>query len=249
MYVPNPTSPDVSDLEFRVSELEKRLARKTEALQEASDEFQSLIYTITHDFRSPLRAILASCMILNEDYGDKLDDEGKEELDRQANNVRKMNGFLEELLRVSRLAKSEVCPQNVALSVIAAQAADEVSPTAREALTVENASLVADPVLLQVALRELFDNSLKFARPDEPPQIKVRKEGDRVVVSDNGLGFEAARAQRIFLPFEKLHGNDYKGAGVGLTLVKRSVELQGGRVGFNSTPGEGATFWLALEDA
>jgi signal transduction histidine kinase len=229
------------DLAKRLEELERQLARKTEALQAASDEFQSVIYTITHDFRAPLRAILASCMILKEDYGDKIEADGRVELDRQANSVKKLNELLEDLLKVSRLAKNEVVCTKLSLADVAGRAAAEVG-LAPEALEVSGGTVVADATLLQVALRELMSNSVKFGGS----ALKVWAEGDKVFVRDNACGFEQERAAKIFLPFERLHGKEFPGTGIGLALVKRSAELQGGTVGCESRLGEGSLFWVDL---
>ena len=248
MTDPVPTD-NPEDLLRRIALLEQRVARKSDAQQQSYAEFQALIYTISHDFRAPLRAILSSCMILKEDYGDGWDPEARAELDRQVSNVKKLNGLLEALLTVSRLANYEFAPTHVKLAAIARGAAAEVGTAALDALELDTDAVVkADPTLLQLALSQLFENSVKFADPDRPLKITVSVEGDVVRVSDNGTGFDPSNADKIFLPFERLNRDDQPGSGMGLTKFKRIVDRHGGAVGFESVPGEGAVFWFTLSD-
>jgi hypothetical protein len=235
------------ELQRRIAGLEQKLERRDQALHDAFAEFQSLLYVLTHDFRAPLRAILTSCAILKEDWGDSLGPEGISEIARQEASVRRLNGLLEELLKVSRLSRHEFGSKEVDLAVIARAAWSNDSEPEQGALEIEEGvQLVADPELLKMALQQLFDNSRKFACKDRPLKVHVGASEGRIYVRDNGIGFDPAHAERVFLPFERLGRDDYPGAGIGLTIFKRIVNWHGGRTGFESSPGNGTTIWFDL---
>lgn len=239
---------DSESLQRRIADLERRLALKDRAFRQSYDEFQALIFSVTHDFRSPLRAILSTCMILKEDYGDAIGTEGLAELERQAGNARRLNGLLEQLLRISRLANFGYDPQETSIAKVARQAAAEVGEAAQSALTVESDMVVkADPDLLRIALMQLFENSINFADPSRALQISIACVDGAVRVTDNGIGFDDAKAERIFLPFERLNREEPPGAGMGLSIFKRIIDRHGGTVGFESVPGRGATIWFRLD--
>ena len=239
----------VHDPAARIEELERKLARRSVALDQAYEEFQSLIFTISHDFKAPLRAILSSNMILREDFPDALGQEGLTELQRQDANIRKLNGLLEELLKVSRLSRLNFAPQPLDLGKVAQEAALELGPEAAVALDAQpGVQVIADPQLPKLALQQLFDNSLKFAEPSRPVKIQVGAEGQRCFVRDNGAGFDPSRAEKLFLPFERLHGPEYPGAGIGLAMFKRIIDRHKGLVGLDSKPGEGTTIWFELDE-
>lgn len=240
---------DAADLLHRIEVLERKLQRKTEALDSVNEAFQSLIYAVTHDFRAPLRAILSSSMILKEDFGEALGPEGMMELERQEGNVHKLNGLLEELLKIARLGRHEFRSQQIDLASVARQAAEEVGSAAAQALDAEEGVyLIGDPDLLRSALQQAMHNATKFADPDRPLRISVGKSERGYFVRDNGIGFDPSRGERIFLPFERVHGDEYPGAGIGLAIFKRIIDRHGGTVGFDSEPGEGTTIWFLLEE-
>ncbi|HWD40359.1 MAG TPA: ATP-binding protein [Fimbriimonas sp.] len=226
--------------------LRSRVERLEAALREKDDDLQSFIYAVSHDLRAPLRSITTSSMILLEDYGGALDAEGKSELKRQDQAAKKLDNMLAELLKLSRLANEQFAPAEVDLVAAARAAALDLG--VGEDLIVSNGPVpaVGDPRLLATIFKHLLDNSLKFAKPGEPPRVTVGSEGGAYFVRDNGIGFEPEQASRVFLPFERLLGDQYPGAGMGLTAVKRLVDRHGGRIWAQGTPSDGCTIWFTL---
>ena len=245
MEAPKLLGNDTATLEQRIEALEKQTASRNKDLADATAELEGFIYAVSHDLRAPLRSILASCMILSEDHAGQIDEIGRDELKRQAEAAKRLNGMLEELLQLSRLSRQEMKLEPVEFGGLALEVARSLR--AEEALEVEpDIIAVADGPLLKLALHNLIDNSVKFARKDEPLKITVGRREERFFVKDNGRGFDMKRAGRIFLPFERLNGEEFPGSGMGLTTVKRIVDRHHGRIEAEGAPGQGATFWFTL---
>jgi len=233
--------------------LERRVEARTEALQAANKELESFLYTVSHDFRGPLRAIMSSAMILIEDYGDKIDAEGQAELKRQSNAAKKLSNLMEELLRLSRLGRQEMNLQDLDLTVVSEEVGREVNARHGGNAVIEvepGLRAKADERLARLLLQNLLDNSVKFAKVGEAARIQIgRTDRGAFFVRDRGIGFEPEQAERIFLPFERLHREDeYPGTGVGLTNVNRIAQKHGGKAWAEGRKEEGATFFFTLPD-
>jgi light-regulated signal transduction histidine kinase (bacteriophytochrome) len=211
---------------------------------------EGFTYTVSHDFRGPLRAIMSASMILIEDYGDQLDAEGKAELKRQSNAAKKLSNLMEDILRLSRLGRQEMAVKDLDLSAIAREIANEVVSRANSDAQVEvqeGMTARGDANLVRLLYQNLVENSVKFARAGEPVRIQIGQDADGFFVRDTGIGFDTQYAERIFMPFERLNREDeYPGSGVGLTNVKRIVDRHEGRIYAEGTPGEGAVFRFTL---
>jgi PAS domain S-box-containing protein len=234
---------DVTDRVRHEQELERRVKERTR-------ELEGFTYTVSHDFRGPLRAIMSASMILIEDYGDKLDEEGKSELKRQSNAAKKLSNLMEDILRLSRLGRQEMAVADLDVTSLAREIASEVirRSGAEVGLQVQEGMRTrGDANLVRLLFQNLVENAVKFARKGVPCQIEIGQDVQGFFVRDNGIGFDNQYLERIFLPFERLNREDeYPGSGVGLTNVKRIVDRHDGRITAEGVPGEGATFRFTL---
>jgi signal transduction histidine kinase len=200
-----------------------------------------LTYSVAHDLRAPLRSLQSFADLLQEDYGLAFDATAQDYLQRIRRNATRMDTLIRDLLAYSHLSATEFQRQPVALdaivSVVLADLADTIKASGA-AIAVDAplpAVLTHEPILVQVVLN-LLTNALKFVAPGTPPVIRVRAEcrapDVRIWVEDNGLGIPAEHQERIFRPFERLHsGEHYPGTGIGLAIVRRSLERLGGAAG------------------
>jgi PAS domain S-box-containing protein len=232
-------------------ELERRVKDRTAELEAANREMEGFTYSVSHDLRAPLRAIVATSRILLDDFGSGLPPQATVELERQARAAKKLGILIDDLLRLSRLGRQEMAKTDVDLSEMAAEiAADMCRRWELEPQITIQPDLRAhgDARLLRLALENLIDNACKFSAPGVRAEVAFgQDEHGTFFVRDNGVGFDMQYAHKLFLPFERLVTDaEYPGTGVGLANVKRIVERHGGRVWAESTPGEGATFYFTL---
>ena len=234
---------DITDRQQITEELERRV-------QERTRELEGFLYTVSHDFRAPLRAIMSASMILLEDYGERLDREGQGELKRQSMAAKKLGTLMDDLLRLSRLSRQEMRTGEVDVTALAREVGDEVAGRTTPPVEIEvheGLKANADPSLLRLLLQNLIENAAKFRRSDAPARIEIGTSDGSLYVRDQGIGFPQDKAEKIFGPFERLHTDaEYPGTGVGLANVKRIVDRHGGRVWAEGCLGEGATFWFTL---
>lgn len=243
-------------LEERGLTLESRVAERTEALEDAVAELEAFNYSVAHDLRSPLGAILNFTSILQEDYQQKpLDAEGITMLDRIRQSAVRASALLDDLLQLSRAGRASLNLELLDMTALARESFTQAS-AGQDADGVE---LLVDPLpgalgdrtLLGDVFANLFSNALKYSRDREKRRITVTGgvEGDECVyaVTDNGIGFDMRFAGKLFGLFERLHSEeDFEGTGIGLAMVARIVKRHGGRVWAEGRPGEGATFSFAL---
>ncbi|UQA58479.1 sensor histidine kinase [Polyangium aurulentum] len=235
--------------------LERRVAERTRSLEEANRELEAFTYSVSHDLRAPLRAMQGLATLLAEDYGDQLEDEGREYACRILRSAERMQALIEDLLLYSRLSRAELSVGPVPLGEVIEEALEplrgEIEAKAGEVIIDGPLPSVMGNrgVLVQVAAN-LLGNAIKFGR-GEPPRVRLRAElqGERtrLWVEDNGIGIAPEHRERIFGVFERLHAAEaYPGTGVGLAIVKRGAERMGGAVGVESVVGEGSRFWVEL---
>lgn len=234
--------------------LEQRVAERTNQLSEANNELEAFSYTVSHDLRAPLRGIDGYSQLLLEEYGPKLDEEGQHFVQRIRSGIALMGDLISDLLDYSHLDRRTMEHDPVEVSgvvdrVLEMYDADIERGGVQVVCTVEPLTLRLDREGLNLALRNLVGNALKFSQgqPDPRVEIGARREGDRCLiwVKDRGVGFDMQYHDRIFGIFQRLHrSEDYAGTGVGLALVSKAVQRMGGRVWAQSAPGQGATFFL-----
>lgn len=234
--------------------LEQRVLERTAQLETALAERESFSYSVSHDLRAPLRAINGYATILAEDHRSALGPDGLKYCGSIIAASRRMGQLIDELLELSRMGHSQLACHPIDMAALAAAAFAEVATKQqreRVAFTFTDVSpAVGDPTMLRQVWVNLLANALKFCAGVAGPQIEIGSDYDdgEVVyhVRDNGSGFDMRHAGKLFQVFERLHGREYEGTGIGLAIVRRAVEAHGGRVWAEGKVGEGATFFFAL---
>ena len=235
--------------------LEKRVQERTSELTAANRELESFAYSISHDLRSPLRAIDGFSHLLAEDYEGKLDEQGRNYLGRVRKAVQRMGTLIDDILELSRVTRQEMRREPVDLGRLAEELNEEIArawPGKQPAISLPGRCLAeGDPQLLRLMLQNLLENAWKYSARHPAPEIEFGCEtldGRQVCyVRDNGVGFDMAHAGRLFTPFQRLHKpEDFQGNGIGLATVARIVRRHGGRIWAESAPGAGATFRFTL---
>lgn len=238
--------------------LERRVDERTRELAAANRELQEFIYSVSHDLRTPLRAVDGFSQTVIEDYGEVLGEQGQGDLRRVRKAAQRMGELIDALLSLSRLRGGRVALADVDLSVLARRAAAELmsaDPERTVELKIADGLVAeADAALLAIVVENLLSNAWKFTAGESEARIEVgveKREGRPVFfVRDNGCGFDPAYAHKLFTPFQRLHAADeYSGTGIGLATVARVLERMGGSYWAESRPGEGATFFFTLAGA
>jgi PAS domain S-box-containing protein len=247
---------------IRQARLLEQVQEQTERLEqrvaERTAELESFTYSVSHDLRTPLRAIDGFTRLLRDQYAGCLDDEGRRLLNVVYDSAQKMGDLIDGLLALSRMGRRDMRRRRVDMDALARDVADDVLRTVPERdidLTIDDLPQArGDRSMLQQVFANLLSNAVKFTRGCAPARIAitVEKRGDEVVytVEDNGAGFDMDYADKLFGVFQRLHDeSDFEGTGVGLAIVERIVTRHDGRVWAEGTEGEGATFSFALPAA
>ena len=251
-------------LRKEIEAAEERSARETaevkaamaEELELKNQELETFSYSVAHDLRAPLRSIDGFSLALLEDYAEVLDEGGKEFLARIRESTAHMSQLIDDLLKLSKVTRSDFVGREVDLSLVARACVArlrQIDPDRQvEVIIPEGLWVSGDAALLEVALDNLLGNAWKFTRKTEGARIELATETqDRVrvfVVRDNGAGFDMARAGKLFNVFTRLHAaHEFEGTGIGLATVLRVVRRHGGRVWAEGKVGGGAAFFFTLE--
>lgn len=236
-------------------ELEHRVRKRTVQLTAANKELDAFAYSVSHDLRAPLRGIDGFSSALLEDYGDKLDEEGRKYLDRVKSGCKRMGNLIDDLLQMSRLSRGEIHKKTLDLSAMAHAVIENLRESEpRREIRVEikpELSAFGDPTLMQAVLENLLGNAWKFTSKTGKPEIAfgVAEENGRPVfyVKDNGAGFNMAYADKLFGAFQRLHSpGEFEGTGIGLATVQRIIHRHGGWIRAEAEENKGATFYFAL---
>jgi signal transduction histidine kinase len=235
--------------------LTRDLKRYADRLETANNELESFSYSISHDLRSPLRAIDGFSRILLKEYGDKVDSEGKRLLDIVRTNAQRMGQLIDDLLAFSRVGRAEMRLSEINMEELANKVCEELKAgTTGNTPQCNVGSLprvFGDQAMMRQVFSNLLANAIKFTRTREEARIEVggREDGEENVyyVKDNGVGFDAQYGHKLFGVFQRLHDMDeFEGTGIGLSIVKRIVEKHDGRVWAEGKVNEGAIFYFAL---
>ncbi len=239
-------------------ELEQRVTERTAQLSQANQELEAFSYTVSHDLKAPLRGIDGYSQLLVEEYGDRLDEDGRQFVLRIRHGVQLMGELINDLLEYSRMERRDMAAEPVSLLPLVQQVLDGYEADidrqgAQVQLAMEPFTLALDREGMAVVLRNLIGNALKFSRDRQPPRVEIgsRSEAGRRIlwVRDNGVGFDMKYHDRMFGIFQRLHrAEEFPGTGVGLALVFKAVQRMGGRVWAESTLGAGATFFLEFPE-
>jgi light-regulated signal transduction histidine kinase (bacteriophytochrome) len=237
------------------ADLERRVAERTRQLEAANRELEAFAYAVSHDLRAPLRSMSGFSQILQENAPPGLDEKSRHYLQRIHDASMRMSSLIEDLLNLSRIGRSELTARPISLSQIAAEAAAAIRerhPTRDVQLEIASGMEVsADPRLLRIALENLLSNAWKYT--SRTPQARVSvgtqagERGPVYFVRDNGVGFDMKYADKLFVPFQRLHPeSEFPGSGIGLVTVQRIVARHGGRIWADAKPDEGATFYFTM---
>ncbi|HZW03296.1 MAG TPA: ATP-binding protein [Anaerolineaceae bacterium] len=235
---------------------EEQVRRYAKQLESSNKDLQDFAFIASHDLQEPLRKIHAFSARLLEKYGEQLDADGRDYLERMQNAEERMRKMIEELLTYSRVATKAQPFAKVDLNQVCKEVLSDLEVRLKQTggrVEVEKLPVIeADPVQMRQLLQNLLSNSLKFYREDVPPVVRVcaKTKGRSQVeisVADNGIGFSMEYVDVIFEPFRRLHGrSNYEGSGVGLAICRRIVERHNGQITATSEPDQGAVFVITL---
>lgn len=255
-------------LELRVEERTRQLSQANamlleeiqtrketeEKLKQSNAELEAFAHSISHDLKAPLRAIAGFAAALEEDFGEEIDDGGKEHIEVIKSSVERMDSMLEDLLSLARLGKRDAKQEPIDLNLAVQLAVENLTAQISSA----HATIAIQPHLPTVhghrwaliqLIQNLISNALKFVPPERSPQIELGasvSDGTwHLWVKDNGIGIEESYRSKVFEPFERLHRKEeYPGTGIGLAIVKKAANLHDGEVWFESKLGVGSTFHI-----
>lgn len=232
-------------------DLERRVAERTVELETSNRELESFSYSVSHDLRGPLRAVTGFARILLQEEAAKLSGDGRRYLANIDASGRRMGELIDALLALGRYSRVALNKTQVDMAGLAREAGAELAASwpAAQVVVGPLPSVPGNALLLKQVFLNLVGNGLKYSANVAEPRVEIRAEGNRYIVSDNGVGFDMAYVDKLFQPFERLHTpEEFEGTGIGLAIVKRIVERHGGRVEARGAPGEGATFSFTVGD-
>ena len=237
------------------ADLERRVIKRTAALEAANNELEAFDYSISHDLKAPIRHIDGFSTMLIEEYGDRLDERGRSCLQRIQGAAHRMEQLVDDLLSLSLVSRGEMNRKDVDLSALAQQVCAglrQVEP-GRDVDCVVASGLAAhaDAGLMRIVLENLIGNAQKFSAERNGAKIEfgsvTAESGPVYFVRDNGVGFDAAYADKLFAPFQRLHAqNEFTGTGIGLATVRRIIARHGGKVWAEGVVNQGATIHFTL---
>lgn len=235
------------------AELERRVRERTAQLEAINRELEAFSYSVSHDLRAPLRSIRGFSEVLLQRYGPSLDARGQEFLKRTCESSQQMDRLIDDLLKLSRVSRSELQCRRVNLSSLASAIGDELRQTEPgrhvDFIVARDLHAQGDERLLRVVLENLLRNAWKFTARQSAPRIEFGFDPQRPAffVRDNGAGFDMAYVEKLFGVFQRLHSvSEFPGTGVGLATVQRIINRHGGTTWAEGAPERGATFYFSL---
>ncbi|HZH72016.1 MAG TPA: PAS domain S-box protein [Mariniphaga sp.] len=249
---------DITDrhkAENDIRRLNEELEIRAVELETVNKDMESFSYSVSHDLRNPLFIMENLHKYLTEDYGERLDDTGREYLKHIGDSIFRMKKLISDLLQLSRVGRHELVRHEINLSVIVSKCLMElkrVEPQRKVELIIQdNIYASVDPHLIQIGLENLIRNAWKFTSKRDDARIEFGREiknGKEVFyIKDNGTGFDMKDERRIFEPFVRAHAEgEFKGTGVGLSIVDRVIQRHGGKIWAVSEVGKGASFYFTF---
>lgn len=238
------------------AELEQRVFERTAQLQTANKELEAFSYSVSHDLRAPLRAISGFSEIIARRHRASLNEEGRHYFENIVQASARMGALVDDLLKYSRLGQSKIHLYATPLQEIFASLNSDFTARFQEiggtlVIPHDLPTVMGDRTLLRQVFSNLLDNAIIYRRAEVPVHVtltfQIGGQGVIVSVSDNGIGIPQEHYQRIFNVFQRLHSDEeYPGTGIGLSIIKKSVELMGGSVWLESQVGKGSTFFVSL---
>jgi signal transduction histidine kinase len=248
---------EIGELSLAFNEMAQRLEESYAALESRNRELQDFAFVASHDLQEPLRKIQAFGERLKTRYETSLGEEGRDYLNRMSNAAKRMQDLIQALLSYSRVTTKTEPFAKVDLNQVIKEVGTDLETRIEQTggqVRVESTlpTVEADPNQMRQLFQNLIGNGLKFHR-EEKPLIKIHGQSAsfggtyRIFVEDNGIGFDEKYLDRIFTPFQRLHGRDtYEGTGIGLAICRKIVERHGGSITATSMPGKGSTFIVNL---
>lgn len=240
------------------AELERRVAERTAQLEAANQELEAFTYSVSHDLRAPLRHIDGFIDILRTQAAAQFDEESREYLRIISDSARQMGKLIDDLLGFSRMVRVKLNTRRVRLAALVQEIVRQRQRSLGERRVdwtiAELPQVNADPDLLRQVLVNLIDNALKYTRTRKVARIEigatVSPRETVFFIRDNGVGFEARHAEKLFRVFQRLHrAREFEGSGVGLAHVRRIIHRHGGRTWAEGSVDQGATFYFSLPNA
>jgi two-component system, sensor histidine kinase and response regulator len=235
--------------------LEEIVKERTLELEASNHELEAFAYSVSHDLRAPLRGIDGFSQALLDDYGDRIDATASDYLRRIRAGSQRMGLLIDDLLKLSRVTRSEIVFKMIDLSSMVREITDELvktAPNRKAEFVIQNGvKAVGDPRLLRVALENLLGNSWKYTSKHPTARIEFGienlEEGMAYFIKDDGAGFDIAYVDKLFSPFQRLHSaDDFPGTGIGLATVQRIIRKHGGWVWAEAAIEKGATMHFTL---
>ncbi len=234
---------------------EDEVRQYVDELASANKELESFSYSISHDLRTPLRAIKGFSSILAKDYSEQFDAEGREFLQRINAGADRMSELIDDMLSLAKISHQEMNLQEIDISGLAGAVVNELRLTDHtrkvDVIITQNLKATGDLRLLRIALSNLIGNAWKYSSRSDCAKIELgvmEQDGETVCyVRDNGSGFDMSQVHRLFAPFQRLHSeSQFPGTGIGLAIVNRIIRRHGGRIWAEGENGKGATFYFTL---
>jgi len=245
-------------LELHARELESTVAERTQQLRGTVAELESFCYSLSHDMRTPLRAIQSYSQIVLEEEGQKLGSGCTGYLRKAISAAERMDQLIQDVLAFARLSRQEITLEPIDVETLLREIVQE-----RPELQPAKADIRIESPLLRVCghtasltqcVTNLLDNAVKFVAPGVKPRVRVYSEARdgrvRLCFEDNGIGIQKEAQRRLFEMFQRMHtDSEYEGTGIGLAIVRKSAERMRGEVGIESEVGRGSLFWVELAGA
>ncbi len=248
----------VNESNIKRKRAEAKLKYYAKELERSNKELEQFAAMACHDLQEPLRKFTAFGDRLSREYGQVLDEQGKEYLVRMDKAAKRMKNFINDLLQYSKVTTRENSYQVVDLNNILEETLEilefQISRTQGKVVVGKLPPLEVDSIPIRQLFINLLSNALKFHKENHPPLVKVsaQKDGEGhwvIQVEDNGIGFDEKYSERIFKPFERLHGmNVYEGTGMGLAICSKILESHNGSIEVNSQPGKGTCVKVRLPE-
>ena len=240
-------------LEERVAERTAAAEQKTAELQRSNQELEQFAYVASHDLQEPLRAVRSFTQLIEERIRPTLDSETTVYFDQVLGGVARMHALINDLLSYARVGRTTLTRGRVDFGAVLEAALADLGPSLKECdgrvMHGPMPVVVGDGDRLGQLIRNLITNAIRF-RSSEPPRIEIsaerRGDGWQFAVRDNGIGIDPRHHERIFVIFQRLHGRDRPGTGIGLAICRKIVEMYGGKIWVQSELGKGATFFFTL---
>ncbi len=246
---------EIKQAEMKIRELNGELEQHVRNLEIANSDLEAFNSMVSHDLRIPLVAIQGFSRRVADKYGAELDKRARELVGLISNNAERMRQLIDDLLAYSRLGREAIHQDTIPMKRLIESVLDDLAAvySGGDVIVWEVPDGVGDERLVRQVVNNLLSNALKFSKRRERRRVEVggwQGNGEKVYsVADNGVGFDMAQKEKMFDIFHRLHGSDdFEGTGVGLAIVKRIVNLHGGRVWAEGKPDGGAVFYFTLPD-